>query len=56
MNCILELQEAFFKSGDLKELKPMKLMDIAQKLSLISQLSQELRIVNTLKLLLELFY
>jgi len=41
MNCILELQEAFFKSGDLKELKPMKLMDIAQKIKLdISTISR----------------
>ena len=41
MNCILELQETFFKSGDLKELKPMKLMDIAQKIKLdISTISR----------------
>ena len=41
MNCILELQEVFFKSGDLKELKPMKLMDIAQKIKLdISTISR----------------
>ncbi|MBC8464662.1 MAG: RNA polymerase factor sigma-54 [Bacteroidetes bacterium] len=31
MNCIMELQSDFFKSGDIKDLKPMKLMDVAQK-------------------------
>jgi RNA polymerase sigma-54 factor len=41
MNCIMELQTAFFKSGDVKDLKPMKLMDVAQKVKLnISTISR----------------
>ena len=32
MNCILESRNVFLNPGDLKELKPMKLMDIAQKI------------------------
>ena len=31
MNCIVEIQKEFFKSGDEKHLIPMKLLDVAQK-------------------------
>ena len=34
MTCILDLQDNFFKSGDVKDLKPMKLLDVAQKVKL----------------------
>ena len=41
MNCIVELQNDFFKSGDEKQMKPMKLMDIAEKINLdISTISR----------------
>jgi RNA polymerase sigma-54 factor len=41
MNCILSIQEAFFKTGDNKLLKPMKLMDISEKIDLdISTISR----------------
>ena len=41
MNCILNIQEDFFKSGDEKLLKPLKLMDIANKINLdISTISR----------------
>ena len=41
MTCILELQNVFFKSGDMKDLKPMKLLDVAQKVKLdISTISR----------------
>ena len=34
MNCIVSIQEEFFKTGDEKLLKPMKLMDISEKIDL----------------------
>ena len=41
MTCILNLQNRFFKSGDVKDLKPMKLLDVAQKVKLdISTISR----------------
>jgi len=41
MNCILNIQQDFFKSGDEKLLKPLKLMDIANKINLdISTISR----------------
>jgi len=41
MNCIVKLQEDYFKSGDERTLKPMKLMDIAEKIDLdISTISR----------------
>jgi RNA polymerase sigma-54 factor len=41
MNCILKIQEDFFKTGDNKMLKPMKLMDISEKIGLdISTISR----------------
>ncbi len=41
MNCILKIQEDFFRSGDEKLLKPLKLMDIANKINLdISTISR----------------
>ena len=41
MNCILSIQEAFFKTGDNKLLKPMKMMDISEKIDLdISTISR----------------
>ena len=41
MTCILDLQDNFFKSGDVKDLKPMKLLDVAQKVKLdISTISR----------------
>lgn len=41
MNCILDLQSAFFQSGDFRDLKPMKLLDVAQKVRLdISTISR----------------
>jgi RNA polymerase sigma-54 factor len=41
MNCIVELQSDFFKTGDEKLMKPMKLMDIAEKIQLdISTISR----------------
>lgn len=41
MNCIVEIQSDYFKSGDERTLKPMKLMDIAEKIDLdISTISR----------------
>ena len=41
MNCIVNIQEDFFKTGDNKMLKPMKLMDISEKIGLdISTISR----------------
>jgi RNA polymerase sigma-54 factor len=41
MNCIVSIQEDFFKTGDNKMLKPMKLMDISEKIGLdISTISR----------------
>lgn len=41
MNCIVRIQEGFFKTGDEKLLKPMKLMDISEKVDLdISTISR----------------
>lgn len=45
MNCILQLQETFFKSGDVKDLKPMKLLDVAQKVKL--DISTVSRVTNS---------
>ena len=41
MNCIVNIQEKFFKTGDEKLLQPMKLMDISEKIDLdISTISR----------------
>ena len=41
MNCIVSIQENFFKTGDEKLLQPMKLMDISEKIDLdISTISR----------------
>ena len=41
MNCIVSIQSDFFKTGDEKLLKPMKLMDISEKINLdISTISR----------------
>ena len=41
MNCIVSIQEKFFKTGDVKLLKPMKLLDISEKIDLdISTISR----------------
>ena len=41
MNCIVSIQEEFFKTGDEKLLQPMKLMDISEKIDLdISTISR----------------
>ena len=41
MNCIVSIQSEFFKTGDEKLLKPMKLMDISEKINLdISTISR----------------
>ena len=41
MNCIVSIQEKFFKTGDEKLLQPMKLMDISEKIDLdISTISR----------------
>ena len=41
MNCIVNIQEEFFKTGDEKLLQPMKLMDISEKIDLdISTISR----------------
>ena len=41
MNCIVSIQEEFFKTGDEKLLHPMKLMDISEKIDLdISTISR----------------
>ncbi|MGC6428255.1 MAG: RNA polymerase factor sigma-54 [Flavobacteriales bacterium] len=41
MNCIVEIQKEFFKSGDEKHLIPMKLLDVAQKIKMdISTISR----------------
>ena len=45
MTCILELQDSFFKSGDMKDLKPMKLLDVAQKVKL--DISTVSRVTNS---------
>ena len=45
MSCILELQDSFFKSGDIKDLKPMKLLDVAQKVKL--DISTVSRVTNS---------
>lgn len=45
MNCILGLQAAFFQSGDFKDLKPMKLLDVAQKVKL--DISTVSRVTNS---------
>ena len=61
MNCILSLQSEYFKTGDEKLLKPMKLFDIAQKVSLdistISRVSNQKYVETTFGtfLLKELF-
>ena len=41
MNCIVSIQEEFFKTGDEKLLRPMKLLDISEKIDLdISTISR----------------
>lgn len=61
MNCILSLQLEYFKTGDEKLLKPMKLFDIAQKVNLdistISRVSNQKYVETTFGtfLLKELF-
>ena len=61
MNCILSLQSEYFKTGDEKLLKPMKLFDIAQKVNLdistISRVSNQKYVETTFGtfLLKELF-
>ena len=45
MSCILDLQDNFFKSGDVKDLKPMKLLDVAQKVRL--DISTVSRVTNS---------
>jgi len=45
MNCILEIQSAFFKTGDEKFLKPMKLLDVAQKIKM--DISTVSRVTNS---------
>ena len=45
MSCILDLQDSFFKSGDIKDLKPMKLLDVAQKVKL--DISTVSRVTNS---------
>ena len=45
MTCILKLQDSFFKSGDVKDLKPMKLLDVAQKVKL--DISTVSRVTNS---------
>ena len=45
MNCILKLQKTFFKSGDIKDLIPMKLLDVAQKIKL--NISTVSRVTNS---------
>ena len=45
MTCIIELQDSFFKSGDIKDLKPMKLLDVAQKVKL--DISTVSRVTNS---------
>ena len=45
MSCIFELQDGFFKSGDIKDLKPMKLLDVAQKVKL--DISTVSRVTNS---------
>lgn len=45
MNCILEIQSDFFKTGDEKFLKPMKLMDVAQKIKM--DISTVSRVTNS---------
>ena len=45
MNCILEIQSDFFKSGDERYLKPMKLLDVAQKINM--DISTVSRVTNS---------
>ncbi|MDA8956011.1 RNA polymerase factor sigma-54 [Flavobacteriales bacterium] len=45
MNCILEIQSEFFKTGDEKFLKPMKLLDVAQKIKM--DISTVSRVTNS---------
>ena len=45
MNCILEIQSDFFKTGDEKFLKPMKLLDVAQKIKM--DISTVSRVTNS---------
>ena len=45
MNCILELQSDFFKTGNEHLLKPMKLMDIAEKIQM--DISTVSRVTNS---------
>jgi RNA polymerase sigma-54 factor len=45
MNCILKLQSEFFKSGNEKFLKPMKLLDVAQKINM--DISTVSRVTNS---------
>lgn len=45
MNCILALQSVYFQSGDDKDLKPMKLLDVAQKVKL--DISTVSRVTNS---------
>ena len=45
MNCILELQSDFFKTGNEHLLKPMKLMDVAEKIQM--DISTVSRVTNS---------
>tara|TARA_B100000768_G_scaffold22284_1_gene19841 strand:- start:2503 stop:3846 length:1344 start_codon:yes stop_codon:yes gene_type:complete len=45
MNCILDIQSDFFKTGDENFLKPMKLMDVAQKIKM--DISTVSRVTNS---------
>ena len=45
MNCILEIQSQFFKSGDEKHLQPMKLLDVSQKIKM--DISTVSRVTNS---------
>ena len=45
MNCILAIQSDFFKTGDEKFLKPMKLLDVAQKIKM--DISTVSRVTNS---------
>jgi RNA polymerase sigma-54 factor len=45
MNCILEIQSEFFKTGEEKFLKPMKLLDVAQKIKM--DISTVSRVTNS---------
>ncbi len=45
MNCILDIQSDFFKTGDENFLKPMKLMDVSQKIKM--DISTVSRVTNS---------